>query len=252
MKAVLFFLISSLFFYPSISAQDVNMLLKEAQRIEDLPDEAGALSKFKEVLKIQPINVYALSKCSELCSRIGQRQTNTKIRDEYYNSAKIYAETGLKIKPGDSDANCSMAIVLGRTSMTKSGKEKIIAAREIKKYVDASLKSNPNNFKAWHVLGRWNYEISNLNMIERAAVKMFYGGLPSASIEDAISSFEKAQTLSDGGFILNYLELAKAYHRNDEDKKAIDLLKSMQSLPIHTQDDAAIKEQAKALINKWE
>jgi tetratricopeptide (TPR) repeat protein len=234
------------------NAQDISIVLKEADRLEAALNEMAAFAKFKEVLKLQPSNLYALSKCSELCSRIGKRQHNTKLRDEYYQAAKIYAQTALKIQPSHSDANCAMAIALGRSSMSKSGKEKIISAKEIKKYVDAALTSNPNNFRALHVLGRWHYEISDLNAIERAAVKVFYGGLPAASIKSAIAAFEKAQVLSGGAFVLNYLELAKAYYRSDDKKKAIATLKAMAGLLNQTEDDASIKEEGKKLLKKWE
>ncbi|MBP6023034.1 hypothetical protein [Ferruginibacter sp.] len=232
------------------AAQDVAAIVKEADRLEALPDEHGALLKFIEAIKLQPNHLHALSKGSELCSRIGQRQNNTKMRDDYYAAAKVYAENALKIDPTYSEANTAMAIMLGRTTLTKSGKEKVIAAKDLKKYVDAAIKSNPLNFLGWHVLGRWHYEISNLNFIERAAVKMFYGGFPPSSLKEGIAAFEKAKAIAPG-FILNYYELAKAYYRNDETPKAIAILNQMLLLPNHTEDDPTIKETGKKLLLEW-
>jgi len=250
MKLLAILLISVLtFLQPSTS--DIAALIKEADRLELLPDEQAAFIKFKEVLKFQSTHLHALSKCSELCSRIGQRQTNSKLRDDYYTAAKIYAETALKIDPSNSEANTSMAIMLGRTTLTKSGKEKVIAAKDLKKHVDVAIKSNPTNFLAWHVLGRWHYEISNLNFIEKAAVKMFYGGFPPSSLKEGIFAFEKSKSLTSG-FILNYLELAKAYHRNNDDVKAKTTINQMLLLPNHTEDDPTIKLTGKKLLKEWE
>jgi tetratricopeptide (TPR) repeat protein len=231
-------------------AQDVDAMLKEADRLEAAPDEKAALAKYKEVLKINPAQVHALSKSSELCSRIGQRQTNASIRDDYYTAARIYAQTALRIDSASSEANTSMAIMLGRSTLTKSGKEKVLSAKDLKKYVEMAIKSNPYNFLAWHVLGRWHYEISNLNMIERAAVKVFYGGFPPSSLKESIVAFEKSKALTSG-FILNYLELAKAYHRDNQDDKAIATLNEMMRIPNRTEDDPAIKETGKKLLNEW-
>ncbi len=250
MKAVIIFLFTILAFFKP-AAQDITAVIKEAEKLEAKPDEAAALKKYKEALKLQPTHLKALCKSSELCSRVGQRQQNAKLRDDYYAAAKIYAETALKIDANNSDANTSMAIALGKATMTKSGKEKVSAAKDLKKYVDAALKSNPSNFLAWHVLGRWHYEISNLNAIERAAVKLFYGGFPASSLQEGIKAFEKAKSLSPG-FILNYLELAKAYHRNDDDTKAIATLNAMLQLPNYTEDDPSIKETAKKLLKDWQ
>jgi hypothetical protein len=87
-------------------------------------------------------------------------------------------------------------------------------------------------------------------MVERAAVKLFYGGFPPSSLKESIAAFERSKAITSG-FILNYLELAKAYHRNNQDDKAIALLNEMLLLPNHTEDDPAIKEKGKKLINDW-
>ena len=222
-----------------------------ANKMELMMDENGALNKFKEIIKIQPTNIYALNKCSELCSRIGKRQSNKKIINDYYNAAMAYASIALKIEPKNAEANCVMAIALGRSSLNKGGKEKIATAKEIKRFVDISIKNDPQNFKAWHVLGRWNYELSNLNFIERTAAKILYGTIPFGSIQEAIFAFEKANTITNG-FILNHLELAKAYYKNDETGKAIATINKMLLLPNHTQDDAAIKIEGKMLLKDYE
>lgn len=234
-----------------INAQDIEVLLKEAARLEMVPNEKASFYKYKEVLKISPSNITALNKCSELCSRIGQRElSNSKLRDEYYKWAIKYAEIALKIAPDNSEANCVMAIALGRSSMTKKGRDKIDNAREIKKYLDAALKNDPHNFKAWHVLGRWQYEISNLNAVERGIVKVFYGGMPQVTLQQSISSFEKARSLRPE-FILNYLEMAKAYNEDNQKAKAIAYLQQLIGLPIQTEDDAAIKEKASIMLRNW-
>jgi tetratricopeptide (TPR) repeat protein len=243
----LFFVVSS---FLSGQLQDVNAVIAEAEKLEAAPNELAALKKYKEALKLQATNVKALSKCSQLCSRIGQRQDVAKTRDEYYTAAKIYAETALKVSPNSTDANTSMAIALGRATLTKSGKEKVSAAKDLKKYVDAALKADPNNFLAWHVLGRWHYELSNLNSVERAAVKLFYGGFPPSSLKEGIAAFEKAKILN-AGFLLNYLELAKSYHRNKNTVKAKALINEMLVLPNYTEDDPSVKENGRKFLKDW-
>lgn len=247
---VLLLIFLSFIFLAALPAQDIAVLIKEGDRLEAVPNEKAAFAKFKEVLKVQPINQYALNKCSELCSRIGKRQTNPKLVEDYYTAAKTYASIALKINPRNSESNCVMAIALGRTSLNKSGKEKINSAKEIKKYVDAAIKNDQKNFKAWHVLGRWHYEISNLNGLEKTAVRIFYGGLPEATLGLSLYAFEKAHAITDG-FILNYFEMAKAYKKNNQTAKAVALLSKMLTVPNQTEDDPFIKEDGRKLINEW-
>lgn len=246
-SAFLFLLISVQSF-----SQDLNAVIKEADRLEAIPDEKAAFLKFKEALKIQPSNLYALTKCSELCARIGGREkVNKKLRDEYYETAVIYAKTALRLYPESDEANVAMALAIGKSILLKGGKEKISAVKDLKAYADKAIAENPRNFKAWHILGKWNYEVSNLSGIERAGAKVMYGGLPSASLKTSIACYEKAKTLSPS-FILNYLELAKAYNRNDEQDKGLAQLRFLLTLKNQTEDDPRIKTEAEGLIKSWQ
>ena len=250
MKTLSLFIIFFTVFIQSF-AQDANSFINEGNRLEVLPNEKAAFQKFKEALKLQPANLYALCKCSELCSRIGNRESDTKSRDNYYAAAVIYAKTALKVSPSNDEANTAMAIAVGRTILIKTGKEKIAAVKDIRHYADIALKTNAQNFKAWHILGKWNYEVSNLNIVERAAAKVFFGGLPDASLKNAIASYEKAKAIKPG-FLLNYIELARAYNRNGETEKAMAQLNKLMQLPYQTEDDPRIKTEAQKLIRKWQ
>lgn len=244
------FLLFFVFLFTQVSAQNYATLIAEADRLEAIPNEKAAFLKFKEALKLQPTSLYALAKCSELCCRVGGREKSTKLRDEYYATAQIYAETALKHYPNSDEANVAMAFSIAKSLMLKSGKEKIIAVKELKNYGDKAVSQNPKNFKAWHVLGKWNYEVSNLNVIERTAVKIIYGGLPPASLNNSIMYYEKAKSLAPN-FTLNYLELAKAYNKNDETTKALTQLNYLLAIKNQTEDDPRIKDEAQILIQKW-
>lgn len=238
-------------FFLLSSSQDISVILKEAEKLEFVPNELAAYYKLKEALKIQPNQVNALSKCSELCSRIGSREKDAKKRDSWFSAALGYANKAVSISPSSDRANVSLAMVLGKNSLSKSGKEKIKNADKIKKLCELALRTNPNNYLAWHILGRWNYEISGINPFERAAAKLFFGGLPQGSLNNAILYFEKTKSLMPN-FILNYLELAKAYHKDGQTSKAIGLLKSIQSFSNLTEDDSNLKANGLKFIAEWQ
>lgn len=245
-------LLLPLFYFVQSPAQDAPALIKEADRLEAIPDESAALNKFKEALQAAPNNVYILSKCSELCSRIGSREkANPSKRDEWFKLAHGYATLALRKEPLSDQANVVMAMVLGKSTLTKSGKEKLKNARTIKKHLDVALQTNQQNYLAWHILGRWNYELSNVSSLEKAGAKVFYGGVPEGTLKNAITYFEKARSLQPY-FILNCLSLAQAYHKNGQTAKAIGILKALQSFPVKTEDDATHKQDALKLVKNWE
>ncbi len=245
----LFSYILLLLFSSNCFSQNINTLIAEATKLEASLDEKGAYEKYRQVYKLQPNNIAVLNKCSELCSRIGKREVSVTSRHDYYQNAKNYAEAALKIQPENGESNCVMAIALGCVALDASSKEKVNAAKSIKKYLDKALQYDPANFKAWHVLGRWHYEVSNLNMFERAAIKILFGGLPSSSFEQAITAFEKANSIK--AFAANNFEMALAYKKKGDRKKAVASLEALLQMPNTTEDDEPLKVSARKLLAEW-
>lgn len=238
-------------FSANIYSQSVEALINEAVKYEAVPNERLALIKYQEILRIEPLNQMALIKCASLSNSIGARESNHASRDKYFSSAIAYANNAYKHYPNSDESCVAMAIAYGRVALTKSGKDKVASVREIKSYAEKALKLNPNNFKAWHVLGKWHYEVSNLNFMEKAAIKLFFGSLPYSTFKMSVDAYDKARKINPT-FILNYLELAKALHKNDEKQKAISMLKTLISLPGKTEDDPRIKKEAAGLISSWQ
>ena len=228
-------------------AQDVDYLIRQGQELEKQTKDEEALVKYLEALKLSPNSVPALCRASELYSLLGNRQKDKKKKVEYFTAAQNYGASAVKLAPREADPNYVMAVAMGRLALISSGKEKVQHVREIKKYCEAALAANPNHVRATHVLGKWYYEVSTLNFAEKAALKVIYGGLPAASLPDAIKYYEKARSL-DGGFILNYLELARAYKENGQSDKAIDVLNRLIKLPPKTADDPSYKAEGKKML----
>lgn len=234
---------------PALSvAQDINALMRQAEAAEKAFKDDDALAKYLEVIKIQPGNIDALCKASELYSVVGKRQEGKDKQKDYYNKGKQYAQRALAVNPNNSEANFAMAVSMGRMALISSGEEKIKAVKDVKTYADKCVKLDPKNFKGYHVLGKWHYEISNLNALERWLVKVVYGALPKSSLDDAAKYYEKSMQLNPS-FLLNYLELAKVYKQKDQPEKARQLLNQLEKLPAQTSDDPKIKGLGRKLLD---
>jgi len=231
-------------------AQDLANILNEAKRLEAAFKDQEALNKYLEVLRYQPTNLTALCKASELYSKLGKRQSGKENQKKYYNSAKDYAQKALQANSNSSEANFVMSVALGRVALLSSGDEKIKAIKDIKTYAEKSIRFDPSNFKGYHVLGKWHYEVSNLSAVEKWLVRVTFGALPEASLGDAIRNYEKSKQLNPS-FLLNYLELARSYHRDDKDKKAIEMLEALLKLPDASSDDATIRREAQKLLQEY-
>ena len=230
-------------------AQNVAVLMQQAQTLEKAFKDDEALKKYIEVLKHDPLHIDALCKTSELYNIIGKRRPTKEEQKQYYKTGESYARKALKVNPNHSEANFAMAISMGRMALISSGKDKVVAVKEIKTYADKCIQLDAKNFKGYHVLGKWHYEVSDLNSFERWIVKITYGALPPSSLDEAIKNYEKSKQLYPG-FVLNYLELAKAYKRKGEKQKARVLLEQMQKLPPTASDDVKIKSLGRKLLNE--
>jgi len=143
-----------------------------------------------------------------------------------------------------------MSLAYGRMALLLTGKEKVAYVRDIKTYAERAVSYNPKNFKALHVLGKWHYEVTSLNAVEKAGLKVFYGGLPKASYDSSLYFYQRAAALSTS-FVLNYLEMAKVYYKMKNKTKAIEMLKQAIKLPDATSEDALVKKEAAALLKEW-
>jgi len=238
-----------LFSTGALYAQNVDETLEQAKQLEKQMKEAEALAKYKDVLKAQPAQLEALIGASELSSREGNRQKEKEDKTRYFNEAKEYAAEALKAAPNDANANYAMAVAMGRLALISGAKEKVAASRDVKKYAELAIKFNPNYGQAYHVLGKWNYEVANLSFLEKNAAKALFGGLPDGSMDQAIANYEKCRKL-DPGFILNYYELARAYNKNDQQTLAMDVLRKAVALRPVTQDDPGIKAECKKMLEE--
>jgi len=232
------------------NAQDINGLLKDAQQFESTFKEPEALQKYLDAVRVQPNNLPVLIKISELYSILGKHQGAKDKQKEYYRNARVYAQKALAVNPNSSDANVVMALAMGRMALISSGDDKIKAVKDVKTYSEKGVQLDPNNYKAYHVLAKWNYEVSDLNSVEKWLVKVAYEALPKASLDDAIKYYEKSRQLNPA-FLLNYLELAKSYHRKDNDKKAVELLETMLKMPVKMSEDNYIKAKGKKLLEDY-
>jgi len=246
-----FILLFSLFLLPFVhKAQDVNVWIKEAHQLETAFKDEAALAKYLDIVKVQPNNLDILCKISELYNITGRLQATSDKQKEYYRNAKAYAQKALQVNSNSAEANVMMSVAMGRMALISSGKEKINAVKDIKAYAEKAIRLDPNNFKAYHVLGKWNYEVSRLNAATKWLIKITYGALPASSMDEALRNYEKSRQLKPG-FVLNFLEIAKVYHYKDNNKKAVELLEAMMKLPNTTSSDADAKKEGKQLLEDW-
>ena len=243
-------LLALIFFASNIYAQDNTTLLHEANNLELKFDEAGALTKYKQVALNDPANLKALVKSTELNCRIGSRMKDINSKTGYYQEAFTYAQMAYIKDSTNSDACYAMALVNYKMNELDPDNKKLVEnIRQIKFYSDKSLAANANNAKANYVLGMWHFEMIHSGWLKKQGVKSFYNQIPDTQLDSATYYMEKARTI-EPYFAQDYLDLAKAYIYDRQPAKALDVLNKLVKLPTRIYDDTAYKEEAKQLLAK--
>jgi len=226
-------------------AQSAQDFVKKGNAAIKNKKETLALDYFKKAIKLDKKNDAAYAGASLMYSRIGNRQKAKATKTKFFKAAKAHALVAVKLKPNSSFNNYTVAVAMGRMALISGSKAKVAASRDIKKYADKAVKLNPKNYQAWNVLGKWNFAVSNLNFAERAAANMLFGGLPEGDINKAIKAFEKCKALNPK-YVLNYLDLGKAYEQVNKKALAKKMIQKGLALPSLLLDDAAHKKEMKA------
>lgn len=233
------------------TAQDGN-LLQRADSLFEHHHESEALRAYREVLERDPDHFTALWRVSILQSRIGKRQEETAAQREYFENAKAFAEKALAVDSTRAESNFVMAVAMGRMALISSARDRVAASREIKKYADRTLQIDSSHAGAWHLLGRWNFQIANLNFVERLAANTLFGGIPGeASNQKAAEYIERATRLDDR-FILYQYDLARVYREMGRPAEAREACSEALEMPLRLPEDEQLKAQCRDLMNELE
>ena len=110
----------------------------------------------------------------------------------------------------------------------------------IKEHADAALALDPNNDLTHFVLGSWCYEIANLGTLLRAAARVVYGALPTATNQDAARFLERAVQLNPRR-VCSHASLGRTYAVLGEKAKARQSYERALTLPASDKGDDIVK-----------
>jgi tetratricopeptide (TPR) repeat protein len=232
------------------AATGTEILLKEARQLMAASKEAQALQKYEKVLETEPHNYEALCKASLLSSRIGNRFTDLISRLTFFEEAWQYADAAVCTDSVGCEGNYVMALAVYNKAMASGMKERMLRTRVIKFYLDKALLKNPKHADSWQLLGRWYYKNANLSLPEKAALKMFFEGVPvDATNEKALEALNKAIECNPSN-ITYYYDLAMVYRELQKADLYEVTLEQAIGLKLVTSEELEICRRCKALLTQ--
>jgi tetratricopeptide (TPR) repeat protein len=159
-------------------------------------DSKTALELFLQAEPAWPKEPWLLQKISRQYSDLVIDTPDPAEKKRLCVAALDYARRAAALQPDNAVNQLSLAISYGKLGMYSDVRTRIEYSRLVREHAERALALNPDYDYAHHVLGRWNYEVASLGAGTRFIVKLIYGGLPPASIAEALRHLRRAVELS--------------------------------------------------------
>ncbi|HEY7529882.1 MAG TPA: hypothetical protein VIC56_04325 [Gemmatimonadota bacterium] len=157
-----------------------------------------------------------------------------------------HARRQVELAPESSQAHVDLAVMLGKIARESGARTKLRLAPEVAAEARRAIALDPDAWRAYHVLGVWHREIATLGGFKKLGASLM-GGLPEASLEEAIANLETARRLAPGS-IRNHLELGRTYEKAHRDADArAELVRAAELPPAEPRDPALQREARREL-----
>ena len=157
------------------------------------------------------------------------------------------ARAAVALDPAGAEGHTYLALALGRLALTVGGRDKVRLAREVDVEARKALALDPNEDVAHDVLGVWNREMVELPGVLRMFASMFYGRLPEASMDSALTHLRAAVALQPRA-IAHLVELGTTLADERRDREAAALLERALALPTGWVGDDVYRARARKTL----
>ena len=230
-------------------AQSAEELIKKGEVFDEKFAAADALKFYLAAEKLDPKNPDVLVRIARQYRHL---MADTNSREEKLRLGRLalgYGQRAAALAPNDAEAQLSVAVTYGKMTPFAGSKEQVENSPRIKNAVDKTLRLDPRNDTAWHILGRWNRTLAEIGAVKRALAGAVYGGLPKGSFEEAERSLRKAIALRPDR-LMHSIELGRIYAQMGRREEARKFLQKGLAMPSVDKDDPEMKALGRELLKK--
>ncbi len=221
--------------------------LRAALEAEARLDTRRALELFLELEKARPNDAYVLQKIARQYSDLVVDLAAEAEKRAAIERALDYSRRAVALAPKNPENILSLAVCHGKLAVYSGTGDKVKYSRLVREDAERALSLDSNYAWAHHVLGRWHYEVATLGSAARFFVKLFYGGLPDASVAAAVRHLERAVALEPGQ-LQHRLELGFAHLAAGDLARARAAFEAGLARPSREKHDEPAKARARAAL----
>nr|XP_033792715.1 regulator of microtubule dynamics protein 2 isoform X2 [Geotrypetes seraphini] len=230
------------------------MLLQQADRLHD-GSELSKQQGFRLMIETEEKYGNRVAFLWRLARAYGDMFDITLDMEEKKNYAfngKEIAEKAIHLDAKSADSHQWFAILCGYMSEVESVQNKIKNGYLFKEHLDKAIELRPQDPLLYYLLGRWCYAVSQLSWIERKIATTLFGSPPSATVQEALQNFLKAEEIHPGYSKYNYVYIAKCYKDLGQNIKATRYCDAASSIMSITKEDYAADKDLDGLLSSME
>lgn len=233
---------------------NVHSSSEHLQQVFERVDSLRRHRQFRESLAVlndlqdeHPGNVEVLYRLAFTWSDLGKAADSERQSREFYQQSLTVAEQAVRVDSTSAWAHFAVSVAQGRLTFNAGARERVERSRAVKAHAERAIALDATLAGAYHVRGRWHREAANLNFVMRAIVSTIYGGLPDASIDQAVRDFQTAIALEDRAY--HHLELGKTYLELGRPEAAREQFRTAIATPRADPFDPEYKREARRLLD---
>jgi tetratricopeptide (TPR) repeat protein len=222
-------------------------LVEAALTAEDRLESTRALELFLQADRVEPNDAFILQKIARQYSDLATEQPTTEDKLRYARIALGFAQRAVALEPKNAVNVLSLAVCHGKLALYSDTRAKLEYSRLVREEAEQALALDPNYAWAHHVLGRWHYEVASLGSTSRFFVRLFYGGLPAASVAEGLRQLSRATELEPDE-LNHWLELGFAYAAAGQPAQARWQWQHGLAMPSRHRNDEPAKQRAREAL----
>ncbi|XP_069861910.1 regulator of microtubule dynamics protein 3 [Dipodomys merriami] len=229
--------------------EEVRLLLQQADELH----QGGTQSK-RDGFQLLLNNKLAYGSHQDFLWRLARAYSDMCELTDEVSEKKSYAlggkeEAEAALEKGDESAESHQwfAVLCGQLAEHEGIQRRIQSGFSFKEHVDKAIALQPENPRAHFLLGRWCYQVSHLSWLEKKTATALFESPLSASVQDALQSFLKAEELWPGFSKAGRVYISKCYRELGKNSEARRWMKLALELPDVTKEDSAFQKDLEEL-----
>ncbi|KAM9333476.1 regulator of microtubule dynamics protein 1-like isoform 1-T1 [Pholidichthys leucotaenia] len=142
------------------------------------------------------------------------------------------------------------AVCLGEVGDYEGITVKIGNSYIIRDHLERAIELNPKDATSIYILGYWCFAFAELPWYQRKVAELIFSSPPTATYEEALEFFLKAEEADPNFYSKNLLMLGKTYMAMKDQQKALLWLTKAKEYPARTLEDKEVHKEALDLLKK--